>query len=119
MLPLIVLTAAVVAAGACDSNDQVAAIAGPVPIPSPTVLQISPDQVTIVVGTTFQLSTNAGASQQGQLQWSSSNTSVATVSPTGLVAGFAPGAATITARFNFDTTHVASASVIVTAPPTP
>jgi hypothetical protein len=41
---------------------------------------------------------------------------VATVSPQGVVTGFTPGAATISARFSFDTLHTATASVIVVAP---
>jgi uncharacterized protein YjdB len=107
---------AAAAVGACDSNNQVAAIAPVVPNSVTPALIIAPNQVTIAVGAQAQLSTNAGASQQGQLQWSSSNTIVATVSPTGLVTGFSAGAATITARFVFDTLQAATATVIVQNP---
>lgn len=116
-LPLIILTVATAAVVACDSNNQVAAIGPLVPgTISPASLVITPNQVTIGVGSQTQLTTNAGASQQGQVQWFSSNTIVATVSPTGLVTGFSAGAVTITARFVFDTLQAATATVIVVTP---
>ena len=109
---------ATVVVGACDSNNTVAAIAriNPGNVTTPSALFITPNQVTIAVGSQVQLTTNAGSSQQGQLQWFSSNTIVATVSPTGLVTGFAAGVVTITARFIFDTLQAATATVIVQSP---
>jgi hypothetical protein len=115
-LPLIFMAIATVAVGACDSNNQVAAIAGVTPGALTSALVITPNPVTIAVGSQVQLTTNAGASQTGQVQWFSSNTIVATVSPTGLVTGFSAGVVTISARFNFDTLQAATATVIVQNP---
>jgi uncharacterized protein YjdB len=77
-----------------------------------TALTLLPTDVQITVGSTTQLSTNAGTSSS--LQWTSSNTSVATVSSTGLVTGFSVGTATITVRFAADTTNVATSNISVT-----
>lgn len=106
--------AAVLAACERSTDPTVAVVAGQPSIASSASLTITPSQVVIAAGSTAQLSTNASAGQQSQLQWSSSNTAVATVSGSGLVTGFSPGAATISARFSFDTTRVAVATVNVT-----
>jgi Bacterial Ig-like domain (group 2) len=52
----------------------------------------------LAVGGTEQLSLS-GPSTQQPIQWTSSNTSVATVSSTGLLTAIAPGTVTITGRF--------------------
>lgn len=77
-------------------------------------LFISPNRVQLLVGGTFQLGTNAPFSLQNQVQWNSLQSTIVLVSPSGLVTGVAPGTATVTARYAFDTTRVASATVIVT-----
>ena len=66
------------------------------------------------MGSSIQLNTNAPLSLQNQVQWSSLKSTVATVTPSGLVTGVAVGTATITARYVFDTTRVATAVVDVT-----
>lgn len=76
-------------------------------------LVVSPGQVQLPVGTTFQLSTNAPASLQNQLQWVSLQPSIAGVSTSGLVSALSPGTATIVARYAFDTTRVATATIDV------
>lgn len=116
MHPVAVLGLAIAAAVGCETRDDatVAGIGGVTSRTDSSALTISPSSVTIAVGTTAQLSTNAGSSQA--LSWVSSNANVASVSSTGLVSGFAPGATTITARVVGDTTQVATASVSVTSP---
>lgn len=76
-----------------------------------TALTVLPTGVQISVGSTIQLSTNAGNSSA--LQWSSSNNTVATVSGTGLVTGLSVGAAAITVRLTSDSTNFAISSVSV------
>lgn len=63
---------------------------------SAVTVTISPETASVERGETVQLS--ATASDDGTITWSSSDTSIATVSSTGLVTGVAEGTATITAR---------------------
>ena len=68
-------------------------------------LTVSPSSVSIFSGQTQQLSAtanysnNASVNVTSQASWSSSDTSVATISGTGIVTGVAPGTATVTASF--------------------
>ncbi len=78
-----------------------------------TSLAVVPNQVQLAVGATVQLTTTAPANQQAQVQWSSLNPSIAAVSATGLVTALAPGAAVIRARYAFDTTRTATATINV------
>ena len=78
-------------------------------------LAISPNQVQLLVHATAQLTTNAPANLQSQVQWSSQPTTIASISPSGLVTALAPGTATVTARYASDTTNVATATVVVTS----
>jgi uncharacterized protein YjdB len=82
--------------------------------PSTSALIISPSTIQLGVGATFQFGTNAPLTLASQLEWSSLNPSVVAVSPAGVATAIAPGTATITARFSFDTSHVALATVTVT-----
>jgi uncharacterized protein YjdB len=86
---------------------------------STSTLAISPNAVQLTVGAVQQLNTNAPASLQNQVQWNSLQTTIATISPSGLVTALAAGTATITARYSSDTTNVATATVVVTALTTP
>jgi uncharacterized protein YjdB len=79
-----------------------------------TTLSISPNRVQLIVGGTAQLTTNAPFSLQSQVSWASLQSTIALVSPAGLVTAVAPGTATVTARYTFDTTRVAAATIIVT-----
>lgn len=110
LLPTLCL--ALSALAACDSdNDMVAGIAGTVG--SPTIpLTIQPTNVQIQVGNSVQLSTNGGTSP-GQLEWSSSNVNIATVSGTGVVTGFSVGTVVITVRYVSDANNAATALVQV------
>lgn len=108
---------AVASLAACETRitePRFASIGGGTSTPNSAPLVISPDTVTIAVGTTVQMTASAGSAIQGQLTWSSSNTSVATVSATGLVTAFAPGTSTISATNGNDprTTGFATVNVI-------
>jgi len=76
----------------------------PISGPEPTIvgLELNPSSGSVIVGATLQLTATTKDASGNVLTgrsvtWSSSSTSVAAVSSTGLVTGAAPGAATITA----------------------
>lgn len=80
---------------------------------------VSPPTASVVAGQTVQLTATTRGAQGNLLTgrrifWSSSNTGVATVDSTGLVAGVAPGTATITA-----TSEGKNGTAIVTVTPVP
>lgn len=81
-------------------------------------LLVNPSQLQLGIGATFQLTTNAPVSLQSQVQWNSLQSTIATVSASGLVSAVAPGTATIVARYSFDTTRVATATIHVVGTPT-
>ncbi|HTI62567.1 MAG TPA: Ig-like domain-containing protein [Gemmatimonadaceae bacterium] len=114
--------ASIVAIAACDAsaNPQLAGLNGPgagsggnINLPP---LAISPAVVSLVPGTTIQLFTNALPANQNQVQWNSLNPTIATVSQTGLVKAIGTGVTTVVARYSFDTTNVATATVMVQGP---
>jgi hypothetical protein len=76
-------------------------------------LAITPANSEITLGGTVQLTTNAPAALQGQIEWFSFSPTVATVTQSGLVTGGGIGSATIRARPVGDTTNVATAVVVV------
>ncbi len=80
-------------------------------------LIVNPGQLQLALGATFQLTTNAPASLQNQVQWNSLESTIATVSASGLVSAVAPGTATIVARYSFDTTRAATATINVVGTP--
>ena len=88
---------------------------------TPAVTNVSIDQndTTLTEGDSLQLSatvtTTGGASEA--VNWSSNNTSVATVNSSGLVTALAEGTTTITATSNFDSTQSDSITITVTATP--
>ena len=78
---------------------------------------ITPGTTTIGVGgivTLITTVTYSDGSTDGDVSWSSSNNSVVTVSPGGVVAGIVSGDVTITATSNKDTSKSATAAVTVT-----
>ena len=77
-------------------------------------LAVVPNRLQLAVGATFQLTTNAPQALQNQVQWSSAQSTVASISPSGLVTAIKAGTTTIVARYAFDTTRVATAIVTVT-----
>jgi uncharacterized protein YjdB len=121
---LLVAASAAIAIAACDQAvvPTIAGLGGPVGTdtsrsgnnPSTSALIIAPSTIQLGVGATFQFGTNAPLTQQSQIEWSSLNPAVVAMSPAGVATAIAPGSATITARFSFDTGHVALATVTVT-----
>ncbi len=119
---LILATVAAVSLAACDTTTQrLAGIGaggttqgGNTNNGGVAPLSISPNRVQLIVGGTVQLTTNAPFSLANQVSWSSLQSTIALVSPSGLVTAVAPGTATVTARYAFDTTRVAAATIIVT-----
>ena len=118
----IIALAAVMAIAACDAatSPKLAGLNGPGGPSGGTdggnnatqQLVITPNLVQLKVGTTFQLSTNAAAAQQSQIQWSSLSTAIVTVTQAGVVSAVGSGTTTIVARYSFDTTNVATATII-------
>src|SRR5882762_2970543 len=84
--------------GSCGGGDQAV---GPPPPPTVASVAVSSDTATLVPAATIQLSATAksasGELLQRSFSWSSSDPAKATVSTLGMVAGVAPGTATITA----------------------
>ena len=88
---------------------------GDPPGPPPTAISLSPTEAAIIIGATQQLTaTLTPSNASGALTWTSSNTTVATVSATGLVTARAAGVATITAT----TINGLTATCAVTVPDT-
>ena len=124
LILLAVATSAAAAFAACDQAvvPTIAGLGGPVGTdtsrgggnPSTSALVITPSTIQLGVGAAFQFGTNAPLTLQSQVEWSSLNPSVVAVSPAGVATAVAPGTATVTARYSFDTTHVALATVTVT-----
>ncbi|HEY4218013.1 MAG TPA: Ig-like domain-containing protein [Gemmatimonadaceae bacterium] len=107
--------------GACGdtATPTVAGLGGTDTTTSGSSLAISPNQVQLLTGGSQQLTTNAPASLQNQVQWGSLQTTIAIISPSGFVTAVGAGTATITANYSSDTTDVATATVVVTGLTTP
>jgi hypothetical protein len=119
MRPQTVFTLAIAACLATGCEQAVAPTVGSLggrAASTSSTLAISPSTVTVTVGTSVQLSTNAPLAVQNQVEWSSSNTTVATISPTGLLNTFAAGSSVVTARLASDTTQAATAAITVISP---
>lgn len=88
-------------------------ISGNIPV---TGVTVSPTSASIAVGATQQLTATVAPSNATNkaVSWTSSNTSVATVSSSGLVTGVAAGTATITVTTQ-DGNKTATASITVTS----
>ncbi|HVX41447.1 MAG TPA: Ig-like domain-containing protein [Gemmatimonadaceae bacterium] len=120
---LIALTIAAAALSACDqaTAPRVAGLGGTGTVSgggtttnnTTAPLLVNPGSLQLAVGATFQLGTNAPVSLQSQVQWTSLQSTIATVSASGLVSAVAPGTATIVARYAFDTTRAATATINV------
>jgi len=85
-----------------------------------TGVLVSPSSASITVGLTVQMSAtlvnDAGNEVSGDVSWTSSNLTVASLDSQGLVTGLAPGASTITATIS---TTSGGAIVTVVNSPTP
>ena len=96
-----------------------AAAAVTVTAPTAASVTVAPSTATVTIGnsTTLIATVRDGSSNvmvNASVTWSSSNTSVATVSSSGVVTGVSPGNATITARSG---TASGTATVTVSQPP--
>lgn len=116
-IPIVLAAAVTAAIAACDSTaaTHIAGVATGTSTSAATALAISPSTAAMQVGAQQQLTTNAPLNLQSQVQWRSSQPTVAAVSPTGLVTAVGVGTTQITARFSFDTATVATAAIAVTA----
>jgi Bacterial Ig-like domain (group 2) len=84
--------------------------------PAGAPLIITPNFVTIAVGQSIQLFTNAPDTLRSQLQWFSQIPTIASVNQSGIVTGGTPGTTIITVRFSSDTVNSAAATVQVIGP---
>lgn len=116
MRPLLIFVAAVAALAGCDGRTILLAGVSADTTNGNTLI-ITPNPATVTAGSSIQLATNAPLTQQSQVQWGSSNTTVATISPSGSVHGIRAGTVTISARYSFDTTRVATSTLNVIALP--
>jgi hypothetical protein len=122
----VVISVTAVMLSACEQSTMpiVAGIGGTATIPPGNIstniapLVITPTSVQLRLNGVFQFSTNAPTTLQNQVEWSSLASTIVTVSPTGLVNAVGLGTAIITARYSFDTTRVARATVTVNGPNT-
>ena len=109
-----------------DTNKSATAAVTVIAPPSPTAtvasLSVAPASVSIAVNQTATLEatvTYSDGATDSDVTWSSSPTSVATVSSSGAVTGVASGSATIMATSNRDTSKSATAAVTVIIPAGP
>jgi len=111
-----VLPLALAAVASCDASTTPAvATVGPAGFAAAIgPLSVSPGFIRIPVGTSAQLSVNATSELANQVEWSSLSSLIVTVDPTGVVTGLSVGVATVRARFAFDFTNTAVATVEVT-----
>ena len=114
LLPVLPLALALVAS--CDvSNPPAIAAVAPAAFATTTIpLDVSPGFVRIPVGSSVQLSINVPAEFADEVEWASLAPLIVTVDQTGLVTGLSVGVATVRARFAFDFTNTAIATVEVT-----
>lgn len=84
-----------------------------------SALLVTPNPLSLRVGEAYQLSTNAPLSLQNQVEWNSQQSTIASVSPSGVVNAVGAGIAIVTARYAFDTTNVASTTINVTGTTSP
>lgn len=88
------------------------------PRPNVRALRVTPENVTLSIGETQQLSVTVTADEgvDRSVTYSSSNAAVATVSASGIVTGVGPGAAAIRVTAVVDTTLFVAIGVSVKAP---
>lgn len=116
---LILLAAGVLLAGCDQLSTPILASSAPGGNGASTRLAITPAQAQLVVGATLQLTTNASAALQPQVQWQSFQPAIAAVNASGVVTAIAAGTAVVEARFAFDTTQAATTAITVIGPTTP
>ena len=121
LLPIAFAASAALSVLACDtaSSPGIGRLLGPDGATQDTTsstgqLVVSPSFVQLAAASTVQLSTNAPSNLTSQVRWTSLQPTIASVSQTGRVTTLTVGTATIVARYAFDTTNVAAATIVVT-----
>ena len=121
LLPIAFVATAALSIVACDtaSSPGIGRLLGPDTLTHDTTsstaqLVVTPSFVQLAAASTVQLSTNAPSNLASQVRWTSLQSTIASVSQTGLVTTLTAGTATVVARYAFDTTNVASATIVVT-----
>lgn len=121
LLPVTLAASAALCILACDtaSSPGIGRLLGPDTLThdttsSTTQLVVTPSFVQLAAASVLQLSTNAPGNLASQVRWTSLQPTIASVSQTGRVTTLTAGTATITARYVFDTTNVAAATILVT-----
>jgi Big-like domain-containing protein len=107
-----------VLAGLAACGDDVSVTEPPPVVPAVTGITVSPGSATLAVGATAQLSAVVTANDPSvatTVTWSTSASSVATVSATGLVTAVGRGSATITATSTANANFKAGAQITVEA----
>lgn len=115
-----VLLLSVVLASACSGGGDGTTAPPAETVPVVRAITLSPLVASVVVGATQQFTPafDADANASRAVTWTSSNTSVATVSSTGLVTTLAPGSTTIRATSTLVSSVSGQATLNVTAPVT-
>lgn len=115
MPPVLLLALAAAASGCETSNSPVIDAVGPVGFASTVApLSISPGFIRIPMGTSALLSVNTTSELANEIEWASLSPLIVTVDATGVITGLSAGVATVRARFAFDFTNTAIATVEVT-----
>jgi hypothetical protein len=112
----VLLLALAAVASACETSTT-PAIAAFAPTGFATTvapLSISPGFVRIPMGTSAPLFVNATSELADEVEWESLSPRIVSVDATGLATGLSAGVATVRARFAFDFTNSAIATVEVT-----
>jgi hypothetical protein len=109
---------------ALNANYWVDVVYSAAPAPTLSGISLSPANPAIEVGAALRLKAMGAFSDggshdiSGQVLWSSSNGTVASVDPLGLVSALAPGSSTISATY-MDPSGAVSGTTVVTVPATP
>jgi hypothetical protein len=115
-IPPVLLLALAAVASACETSSTPAiATLGPAGFAATVApLSISPAFIRIPMGTSMPLAVNATPELANEVDWASLSPLIVTVDATGVVTGLSVGVATVQARFAFDFTNTAIATVEVT-----
>ncbi len=83
--------------------------------PKPITITISPEAATLAVGETQQFTATVGGTDNSDVTWSTSASTIATVTSSGLVTAVGVGAADVTAASSENSEVLSSATVTVTS----
>jgi len=108
-----------VAVNACNDPIQPVHADPPATVVPVQGVKVTPQTAVFAVGETWQLVAAIGPvnATDKAVSWESSDTTVATVSPSGLVTGKSTGAAVFITAHTHDGAHQSSANVTITDPP--